>query len=142
MKTHDIAKALAHLSRVLRAGPNVEFEELTNLSTYLSHPRQVRALREREPDKREGSERGTGLALLAEMASYSKQDLLDLVDYLGIPIEVRKADAVRDILGKTLKFIQDNPEFRNRMIFNAAKKDPDLRASSLARALSILMNQS
>src|SRR5690606_9267325 len=91
MKTHELAKALTHFARVLRAGPNVEFEELTNLSTYLSQSRSPRPTRE-TADKRDQAEKGTGLALLAEMASYSKQELLDLVDYLGIPIEVRKAD--------------------------------------------------
>lgn len=140
MKTHDLAKALTHLSRVLRAGPNVEFEELTNLSTYLSQPRPGRTVRETN-DKRDQADKGTGLALLAEMASYSKQELLDLVDYLRIPIEVRKADAVRDILGKTLKYIQDNPDFRDRIVHDVDHKGSGTRTSSLARALTILMNQ-
>lgn len=140
MKTHELAKALTHFSRVLRAGPNVEFEELTNLSTYLSQPRSPRPTLE-ATDKRDNAEKGTGLALLAEMASYSKQELLDLVDYLGIPIEVRKADAVRDILGKTLKYIQDNPDFRDRIARGVDNKISGARTSSLARALTILMNQ-
>jgi hypothetical protein len=141
MKTHDLAKALTHLSRVLRAGPNVDFEELTNLSTYLSQPRPPRPTVREVGERRDESEKGTGLALLAEMASYSKQELLDLVQYLGIPIEVRKADAVRDILGKTLKYIQDNPDFRDRIVHDVNHKAPDTRTSSLARALAILMNQ-
>lgn len=140
MKTHDLAKALTHLARVLRAGPNVEFEELTNLSTYISQPRPTRASR-KSTEIPEESEKGTGLALLAEMASYSKQELLELVDFLGIPIEVRKADAVRDILGKTLKYIQENPDFKKRMAHAPSDKGPDTRTSSLARALAILMNQ-
>ena len=140
MKTHELAKALTHLSRVLRAGPNVEFEELTNLSTYLSQPRPPRPNRE-TPDKRDEADKGTGLALLAEMASYGKQELLDLVDHLGIPIEVRKADAVRDILGKTLKFIQENPDFRERIVHRVDDNGSGSRTSSLARALAILMNQ-
>ena len=140
MKTHDLAKALNHLSRVLRAGPNVDFEELTNLSTYLSQSKPPRPSRE-TADKRDMAEKGTGLALLAEMASYSKQELLDLVDYLGIPIEVRNADAVRDVLGKTLKYIQDNPDFRNRIVRNVDDKEPAAKTSSLARALAILMSQ-
>lgn len=140
MKTHELAKALTHLSRVLRAGPNVEFEELTNLSTYLSQPKAPRPSRE-TADTREKAEKGAGLALLAEMASYSKPELLELVAYLGIPIEVRKADAVRDVLGKTLKYIQENPDFRERVVHDAAGKGPETRTSSLVRALAILMNQ-
>lgn len=141
MKTHELAKALNHLSRVLRAGPNVDFEELTNLSTYLSQPRQTKPTRE-GVDIREKTEKGAGLALLAEMASYNKQELLDLAAYLGIPIEVRKADAVRDVLGKILKYVQDNPDFRNRVVHGVNEKEAATRTSSLVRALAILMNQS
>ncbi|WP_158644533.1 hypothetical protein [Paracoccus jeotgali] len=140
MKTHELARALTHLARVLRAGPNIEFDDLTNLSTYISHPKPSRVVRE-GPEKRDDLEKGTGLALLAEMASYSKQELLELTAQLGIPIEVRKADAVRDVLGKTLKYIQDNPDFRERMVHSATTKGSETRTSSLARALSILMNQ-
>lgn len=140
MKTHELAKALTHLSRVLRAGPNVDFEELTNLSTYLTQPRQAKPARE-VMGTREKAEKGAGLALLAEMASYSKQELLDLATYLGIPVEVRKADAVRDVLGKIIKYIQDNPDFRNRVVHDVNEKEPATRTSSLVRALAILMNQ-
>jgi hypothetical protein len=140
MKTHELAKALTHLSRVLRAGPNVNFEELTNLSTYASQPRPVRVIRE-SAEKTEMADKGTGLALLAQMANYSKQELLDLAIDLGIPIEVRKADAVRDVLGKILKYIQENPDFRDRIVHKIDDKESAAKTSSLARALAILMNQ-
>jgi hypothetical protein len=138
MKTHDLAKALTHLARVLRAGPNVDFEELTNLSTYLTQSRPTKVVK--EADRRDQADKGTALALLAEMASYNKQELLELTDYLGIPVEVRKADAVRDILGKTLKYIHENPAVRDRLVSNVSDNRPE-RSSSLARALEILMKQ-
>jgi len=138
MKTHDLAKALTHLSRVLRAGPNVDFEELTNLSTYLTPSRSPKPTK--EVDRRDQADKGTALALLAEMASYNKQELLELTDYLGIPVEVRKADAVRDILGKTLKYIHENPAVRDRLVSNVSENRPET-TSSLARALAILMKQ-
>jgi len=138
MKTHDLAKALTHLARVLRAGPNVDFEELTNLSTYLTQSRPTKVVK--EADRRDQADKGTALALLAEMASYNKQELLELTDYLGIPVEVRKADAVRDILGKILKYIHENPAVRDRLVSNVSDNRPE-RSSSLARALEILMKQ-
>lgn len=138
MKTHELSKALSHLSRVLRAGPNVDFEELTNLATYVTPSRAPR--QSRDAEKREIADKGTGLALLAQMASYNKQELLELTEFLGIPVEVRKADAVRDILGKTLKYIQDNPTVRDRLVHNVSTSEPE-NTSSLARALAILMKQ-
>jgi hypothetical protein len=140
MKTHELAKALTHLSRVLRAGPNVNFEELTNLSTYASQPRTARATRELV-EKTEMTDKGTGLVLLAQMANYSKMELLDLANHLGIPVEVRKADAVRDVLGKILKYIQENPGFRDIIVHRIDEKESATKTSSLARALAILMNQ-
>jgi hypothetical protein len=86
------------------------------------------------------SERGAGIALLAQMASYEKSDLLLLARELNIPVEVRKADAVRDVLGKILKYINDNPDVKDRLSYTAERGDFG-GASTLAKALSILLNQ-
>ncbi|RAZ79809.1 hypothetical protein DPM35_00445 [Mesorhizobium atlanticum] len=86
------------------------------------------------------ADKGTGLALLAQMASYNKQELLDLANYFRIPIEVRKADAVRDILGKILRHIQENPDIRDRLASDVAEDEPE-QTSALARALAILMKK-
>lgn len=138
MKTHELARALNHLSRVLRAGPNIDFEDLTNLTTYITSSRPQR--QSRDAEKRDMADKGTGLALLAQMASYNKQELLDLAEYFGIPVEVRKADAVRDILGKILRHIQENPVIRDRLTNDVAEAEPE-KTSALARALAILMKQ-
>lgn len=136
MKAYDLAKALNHLSRVLKAGPNVEVDEIGNLSVHSSPPRTARP---RENTENRGSaDKATALALLAEMASYSKGELLDLAQQLNIPIQARSADAVRDILGKLLRYIQDNPEFRNRLV-HSAPQTPE--GSRLAHALAILMSK-
>lgn len=140
MKTHELAKALTHLSRVLRAGPNVEFEELTNLSTYLSQPKPSRPSRD-APERSDRSEKGTGLALLAEMANYSKKELGDLIEMFGIPIEMKKTESVRDVLGRMLNYIKENPDFRDKILHEATGSRPEAKTSSLARALAILMNQ-
>lgn len=136
MKTHELAKALTHLSRVLRAGPNIELDDLVNLSTY-ADAKPTRAKR----DDRETGEKGAALALLSEMSNYSKKELADLAQSLGIPVEVRPAYSVRDVLGKILNYISENPDVKLRL----AAPPPSLqspKSSSLARALSILINQS
>jgi len=139
MKTHELAKALTQLSRVLKAGPNIEFEELTNLSTYLSSKKPPQSTRSKsvEPDL---SEKGAGLLLLTKMANNNKKDLVELANDLQIPLEVRPADAVRDVLGKMLKHINENPEVQKRLSTVDAKNSPAAN-STLARALSILMTQ-
>lgn len=139
MKTHELAKALTQLSRVLKAGPNIEFEELTNLSTYLSAKKSVRPTTKKTIEA-STSEQGAGLALLAQMANYKKQDLLALAEALDIPLEIRPADAVRDVLGKILKYINENPEVKERLGNGNDRQIPE-STSSLAQALSILMSQ-
>lgn len=134
MKAYDLAKALTHLSRVLKAGPNVEVEEIGNLSVHSTAARTPRV----KEDTRNTSDKATGLALLAEMASYNKTELMDLAYQLNIPVQVRSADAVRDILGKILRYIQENPDFRNRL----AHANPETaEGSRLAHALAILMSR-
>ena len=136
MKAYDLAKALTHLSRVLRAGPNVEVDDIGNLSVHSATPRPVRP---KEPtESKISSEKGTALVLLAEMASYNKSELIDLAYQLNIPLQVRPADAVRDILGKILRYIQEHPDFRNRLV-HASSETP--QGSRLAHALAILMSQ-
>jgi hypothetical protein len=72
------------------------------------------------------------------MASYNKAELLDLARQLNIPLQVRPADAVRDVLGKLLKYIQENPDFRNRLVH----ANPETaEGSRLAHALAILMSK-
>lgn len=132
MKTHELAKALNHLSRILRAGPNTELENLVNLTTHVET--------HKPPKGKDASDRGAALALLAQMASYSKQELIELANALNIPIEIRSADAVRDVLGKILKYLQENPGVQQRLVQSANEKRGDA-SSPLARALAILMSQ-
>lgn len=136
MKAYDLARALNQLSRILRAGPNVDVDDIGNLSV---HSTAVRPARQREFNEVKGvNEKGTALALLAEMAAYNKSELIDLANQLNIPVQVRSADAVRDILGKILRYIQDNPDFRHKLV-ETAPVTPE--GSRLAHALAILMSQ-
>jgi hypothetical protein len=47
---------------------------------------------------------------------------------------------VRDVLGKILKFINENPEVKERLAMRQNSDEPS-STSSLAKALSILMSQ-
>lgn len=134
MKAHDLAKSLNYLARLLKAGPNVELDEIYNLSAHLSRiPSRLTSKRERDGN-------GGALALLAAMSSLSKPEVLEMAHDLQIPIEVRKADAVRDIIGKILKYIQDNPEVRDRLVRKSIQNSEG-DAPRLARALAILMDR-
>lgn len=134
MKTHDLSKALNHLSRVLRAGPNIELDDLANLSTHVEQSRTSKV-------SKDLSDKGSALALLAQIASYNKRELSELIIFLGIPVEVKNTDSVRDLLGRTLRYIQDNPTVQTRLASSGGDKVSE-SAPPLARALAILMSQS
>lgn len=131
MKTHDLAKALNHLSRILRAGPNVDLENLVNLDTYVSSRGPKGS-----PDD---ADKGGALVLLSEMANYNKRELMELAVSLDIPLEVRPADAVRDVLGKILKYINENPTVKERL--SGSVEPSSGKVSTLTRALAILMSK-
>jgi hypothetical protein len=131
MKTYDLAKALNHLSRILRAGPNVEIDSVGNLSSHSANPKRV-------SKPKASKESGAALALLSEMAAYNKSQLIELAQDLNIPLQVRSADAVRDVLGKILKYVHENPEVRNRLVHNPSASEEGAR---LTRALAILLSQ-
>lgn len=57
----------------------------------------------------------------------------------GFPIDVRPRDASRDIIGKLLKFLEENPDARNRLN-HAAQKGRSETSPELARALQLLLN--
>lgn len=131
MKSHDIARALTHLSRVLRAGPNVDILEVGNLDVHAS-PKQKRKRSE------EIEERGAALALLSNLAEYKKAELVELIRSLDLDVEVKPTDSVRDLLGRTLKFLSEHPEQRERLA--RPRSSPSTSVSpTLARALTILM---
>ena len=79
MKAHDLAKSLNTLARMLRAGPNVELEEIGNLSTHTS--KGV----DRSP-KKNAEGRSGAIALLAAMSNLKKAEVLQMADDLAIPI--------------------------------------------------------
>lgn len=134
MKAHDVAKALTHIARVLRAGPNVELGEIGNLETH--------ATTNRAPSKKEGTgEKGAALAVLAELSQFKKNELIELIEALGLNVEVKTTDSVRDLLGRTLKHIADNPSVKQNLA-SANRSQGQSSSSTLSRALAILLEQS
>ena len=134
MKAHELAKSLNYLARMLRAGPNIEMEEIGNLGTHSSKNQRLGNPRN-SPSGKSGA-----IALLAAMSNLSKSEVLQIAEDLDIPIQVRKADAVRDILGKILKHIQENPDVQNRLVMRSVNESEE-EAPRLARALAILMDR-
>lgn len=125
MKTHDLAKALETLSRILRVGPNVLLDEMNSFE----------GLRRRRP---EPSEIPLALSTLVSLADIDKFQWLEFIRSNGFPIEVRPRDASRDVVGKLLRYLEQSPEARKK-ITNSAERSRSQTSPELQKALDFLL---
>ncbi len=125
MKTHELAKALETLARVLRSSSNVPVDELYSLGQA---PR-------RAPDP---SEIPLALTTLVSLAEIDKAQWLDFIRQNGFPIDVRPRDASRDVVGKLLRYLEQTPEARTK-IRTVAERTRHQASPQLQDALNFLL---
>lgn len=125
MKTHELAKQLSVLSRILRSGPNIEVE---SLKFDTAAARQI-----------DSSAVPVALSTLAMLSEIGKEEWLIFITEHGLPIDVRPRDAARDILGKLLKYLVENPQARNEMA-HSSEKERSKTSQQLRKTLQLLMN--
>ncbi|HEW9976969.1 TPA: hypothetical protein VGT13_003971 [Shewanella algae] len=130
MKSHDFAKQLTTMAKVLRNGPNIELSELdfNNFGSVSFVEPQV-----------EQSDIPKALSMLVGLNNVNKGQWLDLIEDYQLPIDIRPRDATRDIIGKILRHLSENQEARERLSGKKAKKVSNSSSSELADALSILL---
>ena len=109
MKTHELAKQLTALARALRQLSDMPIEDL-GLAT---------APRTRVVDQ---STIPIALSTLVALNEIDKRQWIYFIQENNYPIEIRARDASRDILGKLLKFLEQNPEARGRLT-NASHRE-------------------
>lgn len=124
MKTHELAKALNALAKMLRSLPNQEIEDFAEI---------VEASKSTPP-----SDVGISLSTLAAFSNYSKRDWQGVIDDFEFPIQIRARDAGRDVMGKILSYLAENKNERDRV----ARKSGTINSpsSELSSALNFLLN--
>jgi hypothetical protein len=130
MKTHDVARALNTLARALRDGGNVTLESIS-IHTDKIEKSSPPALGDNAP---------AALALLVRLAGYSKDEWRTLIKELELDVPIKTTDSVRDILGRLLKYLNDNKDVQEKLVENAKKPTANV-SPELMKALSILMNK-
>jgi len=124
MKTHDLAKALTQLSKVLRNLPNQEIGEFgSTLSTATKEP---------------SNDIGVSLSILAALSKFSKSDWEKTARDFDIPVDIRPRDAARDIMGKILNYLAENDAERERVAMKTRTSDDE--PSELSNALRFLLS--
>lgn len=127
MKSHDFAKHLNLMAKVLRSGPNVELDEFWFQPSGL-----------RDGPRLNESQIPAALNALVGLNDVRKEQWLDLIDEFGLNIEIRPRDANRDIVGKLISFLAKNPDARERLKGKPIRKKAGTSAE-LADALNTLL---
>lgn len=123
MKTHEIANILISLANVLKAAPN---QELTDFG------------RGKPAKKLKDSDVPLALSTLLALSELDKGQWLNVINEFNFPIEIRPRDASRDILGKILSHLAQNPDARKRLSL-AAQGGRSETSPELMKALSFLL---
>tara|TARA_R110002073_G_scaffold28396_1_gene90141 strand:+ start:254 stop:634 length:381 start_codon:yes stop_codon:yes gene_type:complete len=124
MKTHDLAKSLNVLAKILRSAPNQELAEFGS------------SVSSKEQDPASGL--GFNLSALAAFSNYGKSEWQTVITDFDLPIEIRQRDAARDVMGKILTYLAENNQERER-IARKSQRMPQA-SSELSNALSFLLN--
>ena len=123
MKTHELAKALTALAKILRSLPNQEMSDFGDAVASTKEP--------------VSSDLGISLSTLAVFSTYGKSDWQTVIVDFELPIEIRPRDAARDVMGKILTYLAENNQERDR-IAKKARSMPE-SSSELSNALSFLL---
>jgi hypothetical protein len=126
MMTHDLARALGILAKVLREAPNSDIKELEHA---FSQPRLVQNT----------SNIAVNLSTLVELSRVDRQQWMSLITEYGFPISMRPRDASRDILGKLLRYLEENPAARQKLkagVIGKGQASPELM-----KALAVLLKE-
>jgi hypothetical protein len=129
MKAHDLSKALLTLSKILKAGPDVDVEDWSLLGRSAPTTKTAN-LKE--------SDIPAALYTLVKLNDVSKSQWLSLMKEYNIQIEIRPRDANRDIVGKILNYLAANPMTRENLLKTGSKKNVT-ESTELANALNLLL---
>jgi len=132
MNTHDLARQLRDMASLLEKSPPVEIGRQfgRTVTGQGGAPESSKA----KPRKSETS----SLKLLIELSNYSKKEWLELVRSLGLNVDVRPRDASRDIMGKVLSALEDQPDAIERLQKSVRNRESH-GSPELANALSFLL---
>lgn len=131
MKSHDFAKQLTIMAKILKSGPNTELEDL-DLS-------QIISIRNNKAHNINQNDVPKALSMLVGLNDVKKSQWVELIEDYSFKIEIRPRDATRDIIGKLLNYLSQNQEEREKLTGKKTKKNNNSSAE-LADALSILLS--
>jgi len=133
MRTHELARYLVQLARMLRRSPDLDLKDTRPSNLFLATPnRSVKGQSLRKDDI------PVALSALLALSSIDKRVWAELIFDLNLPIQIRPRDASRDLLGKVLTLLEKDPVART-MLTHSVKLKSTRASPELVRALSTLL---
>jgi hypothetical protein len=123
MKSHELAKHLRTLARLLDEMPNDQIEDVN--------------FRARRPPP-DSADIPVALSTLVSLSEFDKTQWENLIKDFGFPISVRPRDASRDVIGKLLRHLESNPDARRKVVIRA-RESRSQTSPELMRALDLLL---
>jgi hypothetical protein len=124
MKTHELARILRRLAKLLDDQPDEDIDSF-----------ELGRSRRPPPDS---ANIPFALSTLVSLSEFDKGQWEQLINEFHFPISVRPRDASRDILGKLLKYLEQNPDARRRVV-SRANEGRSKTSPELMRALDLLL---
>ena len=119
MRTHDMAKMLNELARILKSGQNVELKDIVinSKTTYKELNKEEIAL---------------NISTLLALSKIKKRTWVSFIEENRWPLEMQHRDSARNLIGKILKYLDGHP--------NALKKLKNEVASHRGQGSMELLN--
>jgi hypothetical protein len=124
MKTHEIAKILVNLAEALRLAPNAELENLK--------------LRPPSRPKPNTADIPMALSALVALSQFDKSQWRAVIEEYRFPLEVKNTESTRDIVGKILRHLEQDPEARKKLRNAVHRTKSDINPE-LMTALNFLL---
>lgn len=126
MRTHELAAALVQLASALKAAPDMEIGGLKD------------RLSQKASKRDQSAEAALSLTGMLALSKISKAEWRDLIEQWGLPITIPNTYSARDTIGKLLRYLEVNPQARDKL-----RKQSAVKASpELMQALQVLMGSS
>ena len=111
MKSHDLARALSTLVKLLKIAPNMEIDSLK-----LTHSdEQIPIMNLPKNTEIKGSDIAINLLTLSSLSRISKQKWLLFIEKYKIEINIRPRDSALDILRNLLNYLEKNEDARKKL---------------------------
>lgn len=128
ISTHELADLLVMLARMLRSMPDGPLEEEFRRKRF--RDREQKSFAFNEP---------SALIALVGFSKFTKNDWVNFIREMDLPIQVDSKNASRDLMGKIIGYFADHPEGRARLRSISKRGSRGETSQALLDAFSVLM---